>query len=809
MEAKYALYNFAGEPVAYGFAQTLETPEPVIEKKVGHHIVIIDRSGSMYSVMDETKAMVEKVMTVEEFHNSELLLTLISYSSSGDCTLHFARTPVRYVLDPNQSLVSSIRSIRASCLTSASQALGMALTHIGNETTAISLHTDGWFNDRSPAAEKKAIDTLLTSLGGLPNVLVNTIAYSNYSDFNYLSSIANRMSGPAVLATNVKEVYNALHDTTKLVQSGMTPVIRLQAKSPHAYLVAHFEGTSKVVGSTYELAIRGVQATDKVTVWAFTPTTKDQYEHSALPDLDRTAEGRTALYAYARTKLADGRINEAKYAISTLRSAYFLGYHANALSSDRLAKFAQDLDVRLADETRWPKTNTTFGVASEQASLVELFAVLNANRTDYQLDLFALEEVYTRRSVTRLNGRWVEGAFVKNDCELVDDEPISSENRWVSVLKIDANVAEATINLTTERPGRLMKGGKKVRMVAGQNLATFPIIRSYTIVADGAPAVPSIYVTISNKALFNKLRDLHFIPSEGTYSHAERYEVNLTRAPVVPYDQSRLVPFKPEVLADYAQLLVERKLLEACIPATAGKGQEWTPEQLEELKAHGLTANLSFSAPSTNPYSDLEAAASAGEIDSYTRYTVSFGAAAATDLRTALWSANEYLARRFSVKCKTASDTDKEGYLKKPKIADLAGADEIKVKELSARTKLTPLDAIVMPVYEKFVGNKKYTDSVEFIRDRLGIVNDRIEEIEDHMSSLALSLGSTGIIPEHWNYSSYNAEQLAEKYPGIDVPKAHAEGTFFEVDGAIFGIHPIVAWYSTELGVEKAKQLEG
>ena len=78
---KFATYDFSGKPREFFIVSETPVPKPVLEPTVSHHIVVIDRSGSMYSVMDDTKTMVEKVMTVEEYRSSGILLTLISHSS--------------------------------------------------------------------------------------------------------------------------------------------------------------------------------------------------------------------------------------------------------------------------------------------------------------------------------------------------------------------------------------------------------------------------------------------------------------------------------------------------------------------------------------------------------------------------------------------------------------------------------------------------------------------------------------------------------------------------------------------------------
>ena len=68
---KFALYDFNGRATAHYLVDEIEVPKPVLEASVSHHIVVIDRSGSMYGVMNDTKAMVEKVMVAEKEEEEE------------------------------------------------------------------------------------------------------------------------------------------------------------------------------------------------------------------------------------------------------------------------------------------------------------------------------------------------------------------------------------------------------------------------------------------------------------------------------------------------------------------------------------------------------------------------------------------------------------------------------------------------------------------------------------------------------------------------------------------------------------------
>lgn len=807
MELKFALTDFAGNPVSYWKATEVTPPKPVLEKSLGHHIVIVDRSGSMYGAMKDTKAMVEKVMVVEEFQSAELLLTLVSYSSAGDFTVHFSRTPVAEVLDPSKPHVESIRSIQATCLTCASQALEAVVPFIGAETTAISLHTDGWFNDASPASEQKKIDKVIKGLEKMPNVMVNTIAYGSYSDFNLLSTIANRMSGKCILAKDVKQVYSALHDTTALLAGRTLPALALGLDGADWQIALNLS-QRKVNGAATDLTVRGVGPDDEIKVYRFSRVGKEKFDESKALPAAATSEGLRMLVAFARTKLAEGKINEAKYAVNTACLRDLTANFYNALSSDRLTAFALALDAALVlsngDLMGLPMNEPGPSELATRPPLTDLFALLNGNTSKFSVDLGAMLLYYQRRGVVRLNGKYNdEGVFVANDVDLVEDVALT-DDPMVEVTSFAVNLAEATVNMGTKRDGVLVKGGKRVTRVAGKKL-DLSVIRSYTIIGDGAVLMPTLEIEPNDKAFFTALQSAGFVAADAAFG---RVTLHLSGFPIVPLRPTDLAPPTASELTAYARNLMRLKVLEASIPSEAKGTQEWTPEQVEELRAHGLTPGLSFSAPTTNPYRDQTVAASEGLIDSYTRYGLSYGTELATDLRKALWSANEYLARRFSVKLDGAGETDKDGYLKKPKFEHLRAGGAVATKTLSARTKLSPLDALVMPVFVQFVGSEGYKDSVEGLKVQAKALSEDIAAFEKRLSALALAVGSTGLIPDEWSAVITTGEALATRFPEMDIPKAHKDATFFEVDGVFIGVHPEVAWYSTPKGVEAACALE-
>ncbi|NBT26499.1 MAG: VWA domain-containing protein, partial [Actinobacteria bacterium] len=662
---KFALYDFTGAAREFYFVDEVTVPKPVLEPTMSHHVVVVDRSGSMYGVMKDTRAMVEKVMVAEEFTSSELLLTLISYSSKGDFTTHFARKKVSEVLDPNNGFVDQIRGIQATCLTSVSGALEEALKHVqAGETTAVSIHTDGYFNDASPGAEAKLVDKWIKTVQkDFPNVYANTIAYGTWSDFKMLDRISQSLSGKTVVAKSVKQVYDALHDTSAVLAGRVMPAIHVP-KDDSDFLAVHNVTQRKVNGSTTDFAVKGVGADDETKLYRFKKVTQERWEKDKRTE--PVGPDATPVYVFARSLLAAGRLNDAKFALAGTGDQTLLKAHYKDLTSEALAGFADALDKRIAGDFDGLLASTTKGLESKAGSVSELCQVLERYRRDFTLNLDETLNGYRRRSVKRLAGEWVNNAFVPADSRLVPtDDP-----KAVTVSSFDISNASATINMQVTRKADLYRGDVKVVAVAGKRL-DLREVRAYTVVGDGEVNLPRLVLTIASKKLHAELVKGGWLT--GDYDHTVSYTIDLTTLAACPFNKGVSLPTKG-TFDHLLFLLVKRGLISAAL-GTSAKADEWTPEQLEELKAHDLSASLNYNPKTTTPYTDLTAAISAGEIDSRTKFSVTLG-----DKRMvssgALYSANEYLARRFSVTRPgaPADECNKDGTLKKPKLSDLAAA---------------------------------------------------------------------------------------------------------------------------------------
>src|SRR5262249_55955268 len=119
-KTRFTLYNFLARERAYYLVEPHDMARPaedLPEKSVAHSIIVIDRSGSMSRSIEDLKTNLLKLLTLDEYSRSEMLVTLISYSGQGDLTVHFQRTPVTEIMKPNSRYQAEIRGIRATFLT--------------------------------------------------------------------------------------------------------------------------------------------------------------------------------------------------------------------------------------------------------------------------------------------------------------------------------------------------------------------------------------------------------------------------------------------------------------------------------------------------------------------------------------------------------------------------------------------------------------------------------------------------------------------------------------------------------------------
>jgi hypothetical protein len=814
--SKFATHDYLGRPKAlYRVEEVALTAPPTPTRKASHHVLVIDRSGSMWGELDAVKGMVEKVLTLEEYKDSEMLVSVLSYSSSGDWTAHIERAKVEDVMAPGSKHVEAIRKIRVTGLTCISQGLRAAkdLCHAG-ETTCVTLHSDGYANDRSPGAEKREIDALVEEFRKLTDVFVNTIAYNHWSDFKLLSYIANACGGTCFQTPTAKELFNTLHQTADLLAGQVVPTVEVLPEGAD-YTAFVSVAARKVLGASGALSVRGVKAEHDRIAYRYHRLEQAQYDALNEPVCGDGASV-TPVLAFASAKIAEGRLNEAKYAVVSSRDLTLLEEHARALTNPQVAAMAAAVQAVLFDGI--PATHIqskTFGFPNAgQASVMRVLGILGKYAKDIEVDVAALRKDYKRRGVRRIPGTRNPDGTVTPPTH----KTVPRSEGWAKVRSFDLNRNTATVNMLVARPVDLVDvaTGATVPEVAGINL-DLESFNNYTVVGDGELNLARIPLRITNKRLHRELVDVGAL-SAGDLDPKATYEVVLDGRPLVAYDAT----FDAKVFAGVFDRVARIKALSSILSASLKeKSDAYTDDQIAALKSHYLSASMFFSPPSTTEYADLQVALSDGSVDTRISYKVDFGTPTMLTVGD-LYSANAFLERHFTLNRNGADE-------KKPKF-DMrwdAGAT-YGYKALSARTKLNACDDLQKPIFEDFLGLKT-TNAVRGILASVGAADDTIQAFYDaaagkvsadkavevftdtrrHLeaaveaeyeavSSVVFFIGASGLLPDEFGGpKAMSADDAKAAYPDLSIGKSESDGTFYDVGGTILSVYPKAEYFST------------
>jgi Mg-chelatase subunit ChlD len=820
---KFTLFNLLGKPRAYYLVEPMELPRTPSKTKKGvaHSIIVVDRSGSMYGAIAETKNTLLKILTLDEYAQYNLLVTLISYSGVGDVICHFERAPIREIMKKDSKYQKDIKSIRTACLTCISQGLKMAAEKVkDNELTAITVHTDGYANDPSSTSEASALVKLCEGMKD-KDVFVNTIAYGDYSDFRLLSRVANIGSGACTKAGKIGDIYGSLYASTKTLGSSATPPIDVPLEKGFDYQVFVSRSAGRVNGAAGELSIRGLKSDDDATVYKFKKLSKEEYDKLKDVPAEQTSE---AVFAFAKANLAEGNLNTAKYALGSTFDATLVGAHARALTNNQVAAFAQDLDTlvlfnpgQLAEHTILTEVPV-----NKKIPFLNLINLLDANRANFVINRPALQDVYVRRGLKRIPGErdketgrvtepWLKTEFV-------------NEDKYLPVSSFDINRNTASMNMMLTRKVQLVPaaGGKPITEVAGIKLDNLSAFNNYTLIGDGELTVPYLKVKISDKSLYEKLANEGVLEVDGQpptkFDKDQEYTLRLDQLPIVP-------PFegKVDLTGVFDELMRLKVLSSLCAAHLKEEAAELTPEQVEELKKHYLSKNLYVNFPTTTPYAKLEDALTEGSVDTRTSYKIDIGDKHILNLGK-LHSANKFLDRMYEVIGPDGKP------MEKPTFEDvLDGNVTYKHKALSAKTKVTKVDEFMKNLFDDFLGLRPNGSAVKVLEsvgaDKLAaIVKDRakgkqparrafVEALTDakkkldaksdelftqKLSPLVFYVGATGLLPDEIDAKAVSADVLAQKYPDLAFSKDEKEGTFFEVGDTILSVYAKTEYFSRD-----------
>lgn len=841
---RLALRDPRGRPTRHFLVYASTPPLPSSQTAVAHAVFVVDESGSMASVMRDVRATVEKLLVADEIASPSLLVSVLGYSSRGELFRYVERARVEEVLRPGNSHVESIRRMRARNLTCISQALEHALTLVrSDEATAISLHSDGYANDASVSDEHRRLEKLADRIATtMPNVFLNTIAHGACADYKLLSGLANRLSGSCVLATSLRLVHEAMRDTTRLVENAKSAPLVLEPDSDDVcWQVFVSRKAGKILGSASTLRVGSLPEDADRTCYRLIPIDEVAFERSTASLADEADPRFVAALAWSR--LACGKLNDCKHALTALRVPSLLEEHLTALTNEALANLGSSLQTLVLTEDRdlsmvlGPRSSSYGAPGFDRASVEAILGLVERHKDSLRVDMDALAKIYRRRGVKRLSGSWSdEGTFLPAATALV---PAADDDRWARIASVDSNRSQATRNLLLAKRAKLVRTATRetIAEVAHVRLDDLTVFRSFTVVGDGEVNVDTIPVRFESKSAYKAFLDaealLDRVPSD-PFTPGREERVRLTERPLVSHD-----PIEPPALPLVERLLLLR-FLGSLIRAAAlpDVSDRFTDDQVKALRAVGLTKNLSFSPTTTTPYPNLKEAVARGEIDFRPSVTLGFGTRFILDAGE-LRSANELLDRGYAVSF--------GGEVKsKPKVYDLfAPGGSVRKKPLSPRMKQTTSDRWAEPFLDDVLLNRSTTlvereiartcvddakvagylrdavygflaafgeatkdDVASRMKDAASALGKATEATWGLLSPLILFVGASGLLPdgEVWRKSTLKtSEQARSSWPDLEVPD---EAVIVEVgNGVLVTIVTEMVPFSTEAGVEVAKRI--
>lgn len=685
-----------GEVTRTLHAEPVTIPAPKIEPTRADVVFVADRSGSMWGQMDTLKSTLHQVLGIYDAlgTQSDLSVSLISYSSDGDVTEHFRHIPMAQA-PQNPTVLRGVNQLAPTGMTGMSQGVRMAQGfRRDGRVLFVVLLSDGYCNDPSPRTEQESVRDLAEQIhkaGGL----VSTVSFGDWSDFKFLTQVAQVGGSTCQQARSAADLYRSFEAAVKNAAGLQTKAIRVPIENG-ALLVLVDPATRTVRASLDDLVLPSLPSVDSVIL---------RLTETATPE---TFTGFNPLLGCltARAYLSLGEIELAKQAAIGSGSTE-ARQHWRAITSEDQKVFAATLDDLIfgSDPISLDQTPS---VIPEGPSITDFFQIVR----DFAPGTFEVKtstlKGYQRRTVAPLQGTRQEGVFTPFPYRL---ESVEAEYGPVTDVVGSRNNANLSIQVTL--PATLQGPGGEVREVAGVTLDRLRSVRNYSIVADGKVYFSQVTFRVTDRRAREALAQMGFTVGEGGV-----LTVPFGTMAVSKKDPGSALPTKSD-MTRLQRVATLQKFFSAVIPK--GESERFDATQVAALKAVGLTPSLNFSAPTVTPYEDLKIALSKGEIDTRVTYRVMVGTPEAPDLFGVLKSGNDFLDRRFTATLAGVAVSKED--LECPVFLKGAVFSE---KALSARSKPGLADEIQFPLFQGVLGIRDTPEYLDTMKTIFGTQADEV-----------------------------------------------------------------------------------
>ena len=754
---------------------------PEVSPEVTHHVMVVDRSGSMWGDIEKLKQSIEQAMAVESFQNENVLTTLISFSGHGDVTLHWSKVPVGKVTDLAEPYLNILRGIKATFLTSISQALNLALDNIDpNQTTGLTLFTDGYANSPSAYSENNSLDAFVTRAKNFPGLFMNCIGYRDWCDWPRMNAMSNTLSGKTLKARSFKDVLEAMKSTQELLSGGVVPGIQIEAPGNGQMLMAVNRTTGQVNTTHGNLSLRGVSADDNFDIYKVARAEATYNIPRGTKLIEKEDSYLFAAMAVGYTSLSE--IRAAKELLFASGNKTLWEEHQGAITPSSISAMIDDLSV-------WVKTgaNETYEMGRNvrpKYNLFDLAVVLN-NLPTRSVGLVTEEFLkgYRRRSIKKVPGKREEDGTITPP----NAETVPRDSR-VYIRGAKFNTSDASVQLETEAVVDLrnLATGEIVREVAFVSLDSLRNFRSYTLVSSGERNVERVPLEVYSKQAWDALTPFMNPSDAKDFKAGKRVRLVLKKFRM----EADEAPTSDEIMASLGRRTHATAAAKAySAMQDKGAASPYTAEQVTALRALHLTPALNFSPPTTVHYTDKEEAIRKGEVDSYTRYKVFFGTVDILS-NSKLMSGNAFCARRYKVML------DGEE-VKKPKLSTYLQGASFETKPLSARAKETAAHLVMNDVFDAILLGEEKIDNAEITR-RLGETRAIVGQVDNLLQPLVMEIGCTGLLPRELEstLTRYEPDAFATKFD-VKLGKSEKEGIYFvDPNGLVISVVPETSDYT-------------
>ena len=768
------------------YMEAIPVPRPTVSAEVGHHIFVVDRSGSMWGDIEKLKQSIEQAIAVDSY-TTDTLTTLISFSSHGDVTLHWSKVAASKVMELSGPYIRKLRAIRATFLTGISQALELGLTKATpGQTTGMTLFTDGYANDPSAYREIRSLDAFTVKAAKVPGFFLNCIGYRSWCDWPRMNAMSNALSGKTVKANSFKDVLNAMKDTQALLTGGCSPDIVIPNPEAGIMMLAINHTTGQTNASMGDLDLRGVGSKEDVSVYAVlkAPTTYNIPKGVLVVPTDEAYIFGALALAYT----AESELRTAKEILYGSGNKSIWGEHQAAMTPSSLAAMVADLQA-------WVKAGNNDGheMGRNTRPKFDIFDLAAAfNRLPPRSVGLCTDEFYAayrRRSIQKIFGkRETDGTVTPALAELVAK---GSTDR-VYVNHLDFNTADASVQVATTRDVNIKRlaDGAVVTEIEYVQLDGLKEHRTFTLISSGERNVETLPVEIYNKRAWDVLREFlipskqlePFTPGKKVRIELKRFRMDGSAAPTTDAIL-KAINCRNEATARV-------KFLAAAQSKAAAS--PYTTEQVAALKQLHLTPKLYFSPPTTNHYTDKDDAVSKGEIDSFTRYKIFFGTVKILNAG-AFKSGNVFLKSNFVVTSGGVAN-------KKPKLSGFQDGDTYVGK--NPRGTPSAADKTMRFVFDEYLLNGDRLDN-DGITEALATQQKVVTAANNLVQGLVMEVGCTGLLPADLEAvtTRYEPDDFATQF-GLKLKKDEKEGMFFVAsNGLVISVIPETSWYTVQANV--------